>query len=138
MNDVIRPATDVKPLPGRIKREPVESARHLKDLCFERLPAGNIKDKNIFVGLVGIGVSKIRARGNILAVVAAGKNEQRVSFGTDCRGYRLPDGKARIERQSRIKPLERRSGSGRWCEVQAARNEGGSLHGGVMALRRNE
>src|SRR6266480_996231 len=132
MNVVIRPPTDVKLLPGRIKREPIESARHLKDLCFERLPAGNIKDKNIFVGLVGIGVSKIRARGNILAVVAAGKNEQRVSVGTDCRGYRLPDGKARIERQSRIQRLERRPGSGRWCDVHARRNEGPSLQDGVI------
>src|SRR6202521_1556826 len=137
MNVVIRPATDVKLFPSRIKREPVKSVRHLKNLCLQRLSAGNIKDKDVFVGSIGIGVSKIRTRREILAVVAASKNEQRVSVGTDCCGYRLSDGKSRIKRKSRIQRLERRPGSSRWSDVHARRNESSFLKDEVIRLSGN-
>ena len=107
VNVVARPATDVKLFSARIERDPVEGVWHLKHLRLDRLAAGNIKHKDIFVGFIGICVALVRAGREILAVVTAGKNQQRVSVRTDCGGHRLPNGKAWIKRQSRIQGLER-------------------------------
>src|SRR5713226_1468683 len=94
-------------------------------------------NKDVFVGLIGIGIAFVRAGREILAVVAARENEQRGSARTDCGGHRLPDGKARIERQARIQGLERRSGGSRWRDLHARRNESPFLKIVVIRLGRD-
>src|SRR5436189_3197572 len=102
MDNIIDSTGDIELAPARIPRNTGKCVWNLEHLLFNRKLPTNVIDKNIFIGLR----RNCLALEVVVAVVSAGKNQQRVSIRTYNGGNRMIHRELRQVRQIRIQWLE--------------------------------